>query len=414
VTLTKPLAVPGPAIDAPKPVQTGRVAILDGLRLGAAMAVALYHLSASNLEVTWGTAPLPLLLPVAKYGWLGVEMFFVISGFVIAMSAWGRSVSAFAKSRLIRLFPAYWPAVILTATVVTLWPVARHAPSRLSVIQNLPMLSEPLNIPSVDPSYWTLWAEARFYMLFAVVVWFGLTRNRVLWFGYAWLIASVFMVKANEPLLSAILQPQYAPLFVAGIAFHLIHRFGSDLRAWGLVALSWMLSTYTVSGRMAEANQIMNNALSAKKGVLLVTAFFVVMAVIAMGWTARVRWRWLTTAGLLTYPFYLLHQNIGLTIIHGMRDIRPRYLTLAIVLVVLLSASWLLHRFIEVPVARFLRARLGSSSAPRWPATVRLPRQTGAQELDPRGLKPQDPEWGTHRAPETSTNAPARSDLPSG
>lgn len=393
MTATWRPAVTGSATDRPKPAQTGRVAVLDGLRLCAALSVALYHLAASNLPASWGTAPgaepLPLLMPVGYYGWLGVEIFFVISGFVIAMSAWGRSVSAFAQSRLIRLFPAYWPAVLLTTAVLTLWPVAREAPRPLSVILNLTMLNEPLNVPSVDLSYWTLWSEARFYLLFAVVVWFGLNRGRVLWFGYAWLIASVFMVKSNEPLVSAILQPQFAPFFVAGIAFHLIHRFGSDLRAWGLVALSWALSTYTVAERVRSQSESMGRTLSTKTGVLIVTVFFVVMAVVALGWTARVRWSWLTTAGLLTYPFYLLHQYIGLTMIHGLQGVRPRYLTLAIVLIVILGAAWLVHRYIERPVARLLRARLAASPPPQRPANVRLPTQTTPTDLD---LKPQKAE----------------------
>ena len=93
------------------------------------------------------------------------------------------------------------------------------------------------------------------------------------------------------------------------------------------------------------------------------------MTVVALGWTSRVQWRWLTTAGLLTYPFYLLHQHIGLTLIHGLQDVRPRYLTLTAVILTLLGAAWLLHRFIERPLARLLRAKLAKPADSPIPAT---------------------------------------------
>jgi peptidoglycan/LPS O-acetylase OafA/YrhL len=106
----------------------GRIAVIDGLRLLAAVAVAFYHFSGSErVGEAWGgtTSHLfPTLGRFSAYGFLGVELFFMISGFVICMSAWGRPLGDFARSRITRLFPAYWPAVLITTAVVALWPVA--------------------------------------------------------------------------------------------------------------------------------------------------------------------------------------------------------------------------------------------------------------------------------------------------
>lgn len=87
---------------------------------------------------------MPVLFPVSKYGFLGVEIFFVISGFVILLSAEGRSPSYFAASRLSRLFPAYWASVLLTTfLLVVLWPQGKDVTIAQSAL-NLAMLQELL------------------------------------------------------------------------------------------------------------------------------------------------------------------------------------------------------------------------------------------------------------------------------
>jgi peptidoglycan/LPS O-acetylase OafA/YrhL len=347
--------------------KSSRIAVIDGLRLLAAVAVAFFHLSGClTVAKAWGARTediFPIIHKFSAYGFLGVELFFMISGFVICMSAWGRTLGDFARSRITRLFPAYWPAVIITTLVVTLFPVIVHRRSFDQIAVNLLMLNVPLGVPNVDAVYWTLWSEARFYLLFGLVlVWRGLTMKKVLLFGYGWLIAGVFTVDGGVPILGTILQPGAAPLFVAGMAYFLIHRFGGDLKLWGLVGFSYALELHNVVGRVDADNKSNHYHLSHGIGMVLVTVFFAIMAVVAMGWTARIQWKWLTTAGLLTYPFYLLHQNISWSIIHAMQDVRPRKLTLILVVLIMLVAAWLLHKLIEKPLAKVLKRKLAESS----------------------------------------------------
>jgi peptidoglycan/LPS O-acetylase OafA/YrhL len=359
----------------------GRLAVVDGLRLFAALAVAMFHYTAINSVAFWGDrAPFGRLAQVTAYGWLGVELFFMISGFVISLSAWGRTAGGFARSRLIRLFPAYWAAVLLTAAVAVLVPTFGLPVNARQVVVNLTMLNEPLEVVPVDLSFWTLWAEARFYLLFGLLIWAGLSRGRLLWFGYAWLIGSVIAVKSSMPLLVTVLQPAYAPYFVAGIGFFLIHRFGPDLRHWGLVGLSWALAVQAVGARVAHTARTEHRPLSLTVAMLIVTVFFLVLAVVAMGWTARVRWRWLTTAGLLTYPFYLLHQRVGGTLLQHVHFL-PRYAALGAVVGTMLGVAWLVHRFVERPIAGYLRRRLAPTPGVRVAPAV--PGVVGAPEAGP-------------------------------
>src|SRR5581483_4971733 len=104
--------------------------ILDPLRFAAALGVAVFHLTFwSWAGSATGTAPgfehyvaaglqFQSAAPFTWFGWVGVEIFFVISGFVIANSARNASPSAFLLGRALRLYPAVW--VCATATFIVL------------------------------------------------------------------------------------------------------------------------------------------------------------------------------------------------------------------------------------------------------------------------------------------------------
>jgi len=361
-----------------------RLPVLDGLRLCAALGVVAYHYTAFDTGVrrAWGDHPakvFPGLSAVTAYGWLGVELFFLISGFVICMSCWGKDAGAFFRSRVTRLFPAYWAGVIVTFVVVALWSTEYRRTPYLDAALNLTMLQRPLGAASVDGVYWTLWVESCFYFLFAFVVWKGLTLQRVTAFCYLWLVASVIAVPAKTPLFTAIVQPAWSPYFIAGIALYLIHRFGSDLTRWGLVAVCFLMCAYAVHDLTIQVGKTaVHRPLPVWPAVLLIAVFFAMVSCVALGWLSRIRWRWLTTAGLLTYPLYLIHELNGWVLIHALRDHFPRYLTLAIVLATVLVGAWLVHRLVERPLAGLLRAGL----APR----TSLINQR--REPDPRDAKP--------------------------
>lgn len=90
-----------------EPKAKGRLAVLDGLRLLAALMVVVYHYLAQG-DGPWQADSRRLFGfadVVSGYGWLGVQLFFVISGFVICMSAWGRPVGDFFVSRAVRRSP---------------------------------------------------------------------------------------------------------------------------------------------------------------------------------------------------------------------------------------------------------------------------------------------------------------------
>jgi peptidoglycan/LPS O-acetylase OafA/YrhL len=299
------------------------------------------------------------LYPVAAYGWLGVELFFLISGFVIAMSAVNRSVGEFAVSRFVRLFPAYWLGVLVTATVLLIWPIAVHPPKLSDVGVNLTMLQEGFRVPSVDAVYWTLFAELRFYLLFAFVVWRGVTYSRAVGFSVIWLAASA-LTYSSHGLIHTLVMPDWAPFFIAGLAFFLMHRYGQSLLLWAIVAVTFLLGQ-----RQALSSNnfhLLGQPMPAWPVVAILAGFYLLVAAVALGWL-QANWRWLTVAGVLTYPLYLLHEYIGWTLFTALRGEAADWVLLLGVVITMLGLAWLVHRYVEKPVTPWLRRTLSKGLA---------------------------------------------------
>ncbi|MFH8984194.1 acyltransferase family protein [Streptomyces varsoviensis] len=334
-----------------------RLAALDGLRLFAALMVVAYHYIAfdsgawpKSSKTLFPTAYLP-----ASYGWLGVELFFLISGFVICMSCWGKSLGQFALSRLTRLYPAYWFAVVLVSLVVFVWPVVNEAPSWGDAAVNLTMFQDPLGVTPVDGVYWTLWLEMRFYLLFAIVAWRGLTYQRAVAFCVLWAIAAIVAEAVDNSLLSQLLLPDNCWYFIAGIAFYLMHRFRPNLLLWTIVGGCFLIGQHYLLQAHARAEEHMGHQIPSWPTVAILALFFLLVAAVSLGWTRRIDWRWLSTAGVLTYPLYLVHERIGWVVIEHFADHVPYYALLPGLVAAMLGFAWLVHRYVERPLARLLK-----------------------------------------------------------
>ncbi|MGV9554171.1 acyltransferase family protein [Streptomyces sp. NPDC003401] len=364
VSVQEPGAAPP---SAPARREGGRLRALDGLRLVAALMVAVYHYAGRGGYVTeaWGTSPehqFPTLHTVAAYGCLGVQVFFVISGFVICMSGWGRSLTSFFASRASRLMPAYWVAVLLVTAVFALPPVVYEAVSPSDALLNLTLLQQPLGADRVLGVCWTLWVEIRFYALFALcIVLPGANRRRIIMFCAGWTLAAAIAQAAHQPLLDLVLMPEYAPFFIGGVGLYLVHRDRRDAYAWGIVAVSFLIGQHYAVGELWNASDPDAFAHRTTTGIVGVVAFgFVAVAAIALGHLHRANWRWLTVAGALTYPFYLVHEHLGWVVIRVLHRTLglPAGVTFGLTVAAMLALAWLMNRFVEKPLTPRLRGVL--------------------------------------------------------
>ncbi|MFJ9867835.1 acyltransferase family protein [Streptomyces sp. NPDC101165] len=367
-----------------------RLAAIDGLRLVAAVMVAAYHFLGTPTPHFWGRTELrdlaPFLHEISRYGWLGVEFFFAISGFVICMSCWGRTPAQFAVSRIARLFPAYWCAVLLVVALVLVsrlghWPAATPVDPR-TVLGNLTMAPGPLGLELIDGVAWTLWVEARFYLLMAVLLIFGLSYRRVVTFCGAWLLAGVIAFELHSPLLDELVLPRYAGLFVAGIVLYLTHRFGQSLLLWLLLGFAWSYELTVLELRVADHATVPPGE-SRPSWAVCAAVLTVCLGLLALaggkGPPARLRRRWLITAGGLTYPFYLVHQSIGIPLAKGLIRASPGLgplPSMAVSVVCVLGLSLLIRTTVERRLGHLLRHRLTLDMRARDLAATPTPART--------------------------------------
>ncbi|MFC8275946.1 acyltransferase family protein [Streptomyces sp. NPDC057271] len=361
VTKSPREATVAPSLDpSPRSGKPGRLYALDGLRLSAAVMVVAFHYMA--IGGAWPTPVdelFPQVFPIASYGYLGVDFFFLISGFVICMSAWGRPLKDFFVSRVVRLYPAYWFAVIATSVAVTVIPGGRdHLPWN-DILTNLTMIQDPLGVPPVDAVYWTLFVELRFYLVFALLAWWGLTYRRVLLFCCVWGAATIMVAPAPPGPLRLLVMPEYSWFFIAGMAFYLMYRFRPNLMLFGIVAVCYCASLAPTIDRFKRLT--LPGDRPAWPVLVLLAVFFGVMALVATGKLSGIQWKWLSIAGALTYPLYLLHEFIGWEFFHYFSRTAPHvspWVLVTAVFLGMLVLSYLVHRVVEKPLSRYLKRNL--------------------------------------------------------
>ena len=162
---------------------------IDALRGVAITLVLLYHAG----PLSWRLAPYRsdgwlawptlgwkwLLVPFWHFGYCGVHLFFVLSGFCIHLRAardrQPLDLRAFFLRRFWRIYPPYWVAVALFGIVVPLF--AHHAIDWLDVVMHSTMLHtfSTRTIFSIDPAFWSIATEEQFYLAYPLVL-FALTR----------------------------------------------------------------------------------------------------------------------------------------------------------------------------------------------------------------------------------------------
>jgi peptidoglycan/LPS O-acetylase OafA/YrhL len=357
----------------PEPaVAPGRLGTIDGLRGFAAFAVAWFHFTngAPLLPDGWFKSS-------GQYGWLGVEIFFVISGFIIPHALHragyqGRDFGLFLVKRIARLDPPYVASIVL---VVGLSYAAVLAPGSgrqwpeygwAQLLGHLAYINSIVGKPWVNPVYWSLGIEFQYYLMIGAL--FPLLVHRCSWIRFGFLAGLV---------LSGVLVPRtslvfvWFPLFVTGI---LTFQRKAELMSGG----TWLASV-GVTGTICW---FVNGPPVA---VVVVATALVIQFV-------RIPCSRLTDLGLISYSLYLLHVPVGGKIVNlGARvahSFPAQLLVVAAALAGSIAASVAFYRWIELPSQRLsasvrYRSRRGPEPAPATPVPGRV---QGAEAALPPGL----------------------------
>ena len=320
-----------------------RIVALDLIRFFAAISVVLYHYVSAPDSNAY-----PLWSEVTKFGYLGVPLFFMISGYVIALSANNRSPAQFAVSRFVRLYPALWAGVIFTVLIST--TLAAYSYSIPQVLANFTLLNNYLGFADVDGVYWTLKAELKFYACIFLLLLFGVFNKFHIWLT-VWLALTVMHAIFAQPFFMGwFISPGYSSFFIAGIAFFLIQTQPKNSYHYFILISSLLLSGYL--GYHQTAGFLINPGASEKWiSVALICCSYLLLYLLCTGkLNIKARSSYLTI-GALTYPLYLIHKVAGEVMIDRFSHVVPEEIMILITIVLMVFIAWLIHIAIEKPLA---------------------------------------------------------------
>lgn len=324
-----------------------RVNEIDLLRFFAALSVVIFHYSFRGYAAdSMSVMPYPLLAPIAKYGYLGVELFFMISGFVILMTAANGDIRKFVISRVVRLYPAFWACCTITFVSILLIGGDRYSATITQYLINMTMLSGFFGVPAIDSVYWSLFVEMRFYALVALVLLIGRIHQAQA-FLLAWLICSIVIEILSLGKLRYLLIVDYAPYFIAGAMCFLIWEKGVSPTRVGAIMVSWLMALYESVDFVPAFEEHYQTEINNYIVVAIVTALFVVMFMVSLGRTGFVgnkRWVFL---GMLTYPLYLIHQTVGFMVFNMAYPEADPHLLLWLTIIFMLVIAYFVNIAIE-------------------------------------------------------------------
>lgn len=349
-----------------------RVVELDFMRFIAALAVVFYHYTSECLCVNSTCSPIIFSLDsVTKFGYLGVPLFFMISGFVIFASATNRTYIEFAVSRFARLYPAYWVCVTLTAATLLLTDNRFHSISIGTYLCNLTMVQGFMGVPNVDGVYWTLLKELQFYLCIFILITFGFLKHTTKWLSL-WTFFSITYMLCRQPFFMGwFISPDYSPFFIAGITFYLIKQNGYKPFYKLLILISAVLA---IISAYKNTPNFVTNAVVADRVISIgfVLLFFSIFHIISTGRIALEQKPFYVLAGSLTYPLYLLHNIVGRVILDKMIPIWGDLFSLGMAIIIALYSSFLIHVYVEKKygklLAFFMKRKLLTSKQ-GYPAT---------------------------------------------
>lgn len=323
-----------------------RLVEVDALRGIAAVMVMLFHYTYQYNHLFGHTQPLTWSVP---WGYVGVHLFFMISGFVIFMTLERcKKPLDFWVSRFSRLYPAYWVAMLLTFAITHALGLPGKVVDTATLIKNIPMFQGWFNVKPVDAVYWTLQVELIFYIL-AFIAWCVGMLSRVHIFILMMLALRLIYVAAHIGLgidlpyvLTRFLMLDYIAFFAIGIMIYRLTVGHSHQQK-----LDWLVITASLA-TIGLTESLWLAAICVGFALLLFCA--------SRGFIPFLRLQPFLWLGAISYSLYLTHENIGWALLRRLEQAGLGMNTsIAIVSVLMLCLATTLTYLIEKPAMRIIR-----------------------------------------------------------
>lgn len=333
-----------------------RIYSLDAIRFIAAIFVMLYHYTFSGyLSNKMSLLNFPSISYVSRYGFLGVQLFFMISGFVILMSAQNKNILTFITSRMIRLYPAFWVSVTLTALVTVFMGGERYHVDLIQYLFNLTMISDVFHVRYIDGVYWTLLVEIKFYLCVWLLIVTRLIHSNtklLAIFGF-WSFLSLLNNYIQLPkIISFFLFPEYAPYFIAGAIFYIGYKDGFTVYKITIILITYITACMYIDKQLIFLSQLLHSDFNQPTALFIILVFYFSLLFISI---KKIEGNnLLKIMGGVTYPLYLIHENIGFMIGNMFFNHVNKYILLISIIFLMLSVSYYIYNVLEKEIARRL------------------------------------------------------------
>jgi exopolysaccharide production protein ExoZ len=338
--------------------QSNKINSLQVYRGVAAILVVLFHItnySRENLNYNF-------LGGMFSFGYVGVDFFFVLSGFIILYNhakdlGKRQSISRYATKRLIRIYPIYWMITVTKLIAIIIIPsIAKPHEQELSTILNSLLLFPQINLPIIGAA-WTLSYEMLFYVLFGFAILFGWRWGlslagiwSVAMLGYA-LRGFIGISVPDHYLITFFLNERNLEFIFGCVSAYIVAN--CKLKHSIPVALTGGI-LFVLAGQfiMKAGNVISYTLLFGIPSLLLVTGSASLELEKAISLP-----KFLILLGDASYSIYLTHAmfvNIFSLVIGRSTVLGPFFITLAITVGAILGGT-AVHLFLERPLLSILR-----------------------------------------------------------
>ncbi|MEI9917921.1 MAG: acyltransferase [Bacteroidota bacterium] len=344
-----------------------RIQVLDGFRCIAVLAVIAYHYFYCFGVVVKVDPGYPSWYFFA-FGYFGVQLFFMISGFVIYRSLeQSNGIKEFLGKRYIRLVPTLLLGSIITYSLVSwfnttgsleIFGEKSPADFLFSFTFIHPYVWDFIlnrnNVGFVDGAYWSLWVEAIFYLV-ASFIYFGSRREHFLrnWFGIVFILNILQVVMSSTSAYNRTFEFFYIrewTYFSVGILFYsLWMKRSPPIYIWVIASMLVLLEIYRINSNGVRVLFPM-----------VIGLWFVFLR--RPSWLSILTRRPIQIIGLISYPLYVLHQSAGLVVTEKLRVLTnnsvPVPLLLTLVLVVFILLAYFVFTLFEKPLTKALKEKL--------------------------------------------------------
>lgn len=339
-----------------------RFSELDALRGIAALLVVFFHYSIHRPETDLGF----------KYGIMGVELFFVISGFVITMSiARVKRGVDFIINRASRLYPAYWTAATITFVLLLFKSLAtKHSFEDVNFVQyvaNLTMFQYYFGFKDLDGSYWSLIVEMVFYLCILCLLQSNQLKKinvlAICLINITVIAQAFFWNESTKTIVHYFPLVRYLPLFLAGINFYSISTEKKNLFSHYAVIVFCLLGQLLLFENCTRAQEYLS-LVEYAAALLIIFGLFVLFV---HGYLRFIVSKVTLFFGRISYPLYLTHQFLALQIIFPvlLKHFHLNFwiTAFAITLPINVLLAYFITRFVDEPLSRKMKQKLQSMPA---------------------------------------------------